>query len=105
MPMAQDSSTGGICCGMIPIWTPKFCVRIAFEVGPTDAGVRLNRGEIMRRLVTIALTASISIFGAVAGHAQTRDAPLSGDQERALKPTDAFKECDKRSEERRVGKE
>jgi formylglycine-generating enzyme required for sulfatase activity len=45
----------------------------------------------------IASTACITLFGIMPGHAQTREAvhPLTAEQERALKPTDSFKECDK----------
>jgi formylglycine-generating enzyme required for sulfatase activity len=45
----------------------------------------------------IASTACVTLFGIMPGHAQTRGAvhPLTAEQERALKPTDSFKECDK----------
>lgn len=49
----------------------------------------------MRLLTGIASTACAALLAALPGHAQTSGAPLTAEQERALKPTDAFKECDK----------
>jgi formylglycine-generating enzyme required for sulfatase activity len=46
----------------------------------------------MRLLIAIA---ACTLLGLIAGHAQTGKAPLTAAQERALKPLDRFKECDK----------
>jgi formylglycine-generating enzyme required for sulfatase activity len=45
----------------------------------------------------IASTACVTLLGIMPGHAQMRGAvhPLTAEQERALKPPDSFKECDK----------
>jgi formylglycine-generating enzyme required for sulfatase activity len=46
----------------------------------------------MRVLAAIISTACVVLLGILTGHAQT---PLAAQQERALKPLDRFKECDK----------
>ena len=51
--------------------------------------------EIMRLLTGIVSTACIALLAVLPGHAQTSGAPLTPEQERALKPADSFRECDK----------
>ena len=48
----------------------------------------------MRAALIIALMVLAGMSGAVAGDAQSRAAPLSSTEERALRPNDSFRECD-----------
>src|SRR5262245_46038814 len=57
----------------------------------------LQEAQPVRFQLIIAVTACVPMLGLVSGHAQPATAihPLTAEQERVLKPSDSFRECDK----------